>query len=238
MKAWTSLWRDCVEIVRQSGGIVREHWSRPSEVRHKGRIDLVTQTDLAVEAFLQERLGALWPEAAVLAEESSRADAEPTGLCWIIDPVDGTTNFVHRIPQVGTSVALWHEGRAELGVVNVPMLDQCFYAARGEGAFCNEAPIAVSRAATLADALVGTGFPYDFTDRLDLAYVACGKLDIFYEEGLKPWDFAAGVLLVEEAGGRVSNLTGAPLRFGQTVLASNGLLHAQAVDLLGPTSVD
>ena len=263
MKAWTSLWRDCVEIVRQSGGIVREHWSRPSEVRHKGRIDLVTQTDLAVEAFLKERLGALLPEAAFLAEESSRADAEPTGLCWIIDPVDGTTNFVHRIPQVGTSVALWHEGRAELGVVNVPMLDQCFYAARGEGAFCNEAPIAVSRAATLADALVGTGFPYDFTDRLDrvldrlqlalsrtqglrrmgaasvdLAYVACGKLDIFYEEGLKPWDFAAGVLLVEEAGGRVSNLTGAPLRFGQTVLASNGLLHAQAVDLLGPTSVD
>lgn len=258
-----SLLRDCVEIVRQSGEIVREHWSQPSQVRHKGSIDLVTQTDLAVEAFLKERLGALLPEAGFLAEESSRPDAEPDGLCWIIDPVDGTTNFVHRIPQVGTSVALWREGRAELGVVNVPMLEQCFYASRGQGAFCNGSPIAVSRATALADCLAGTGFPYDFTRRLervldrlarvlpctqglrrmgaasvDLAYVACGKLDFFYEEGLKPWDFAAGVLLVEEAGGRVSNLTGAPLRFGQTVLASNGLVHAQAVDLLRPTSVD
>lgn len=240
MKAWTSLWRDCVEIVRQSGGIVREHWSRPSEVRHKGRIDLVTQTDLAVEAFLKERLGALLPEAAFLAEESSRADAEPTGLCWIIDPVDGTTNFVHRIPQVGTSVALWHEGRAELGVVNVPMLDQCFYAARGEGAFCNEAPIAVSRAATLADALVGTGFPYDFTDRLDRVLGPSGSWALPRTQGCAAWGrprwiwpmwpaaswiffmkraSSLGFCRRRPAGGRggrtVSNLTGAPLRFGQ-----------------------
>lgn len=211
MKAWTSLWRDCVEIVRQSGGIVREHWSRPSEVRHKGRIDLVTQTDLAVEAFLKERLGALLPEAAFLAEESQPCGRRAHGAVLDHRPRGRHHQFCAPHPQVGTSVALWHEGRAELGVVNVPMLDQCFYAARGEGAFCNEAPIAVSRAATLADALVGTGFPYDFTDRLDrvldrlqlalprtqglrrmgaasvdLAYVACGKLDIFYEEGLKP----------------------------------------------------
>lgn len=252
----------CVDIVRQSGEIVREHWSQPSAVRHKGRIDLVTQTDIAVEAFLKERLTGLVSGAGFMAEESSFNEQEPEGPCWIIDPVDGTTNFVHRIPQVGTSVALWNHGRVELGVVNIPMLDECFSTVRGGGAFLNGNPVAVSKAENFSDALVATGFPYDFTDRLprilerlarvlpksqglrrigaaaiDLAYVACGRLDIFYEEGLKPWDFAAGLLLVEEAGGRVGNLHGGPMRFGDALLADNGLLHQAAVDLLGPTDV-
>lgn len=260
MSASQDILRGCLDIVRQSGEIVREHWAKPSNVKHKGRIDLVTQTDLAVEAFLKEHLAGLVPGAGFLAEESSAAEQQPEGLCWIIDPVDGTTNFVHRIPQVGTSVALWNNDHVELGVVNVPMMGECFSAVRGGGAFCNGAPMAVSRAETLDDALVGTGFPYDFTGRLekilerlalvlpksqglrrigaasvDLAYVACGRLDIFFEAGLKPWDFAAGLLLVEEAGGRVTNLHGAPLRFGEALLATNGLLHGQAVELLGPT---
>ena len=251
-----------MEIVRQSGDIVREHWARPSNVRHKGRIDLVTQTDLAVEAFLKDKLAGLVPGAAFMAEESSRSESEPDGLCWIIDPVDGTTNFVHRIPQVATSVALWNKDHVELGVVNIPMMHECFSAQRGQGAFLNGAPLTVSRAETLGDALVATGFPYDFTERLDrilerlalvlpksqglrrigaaavdLAYVACGRVDMFFEEGLKPWDFAAGMLLVEEAGGKVTNMRGAPLRFGDVLLASNGLVHGQAVDLLGPTDV-
>lgn len=255
-----SLLHECVDIVRRSGDIVREHWERPPDVRHKGRIDLVTRTDLAVEAFLKEKLGALLPEAAFLAEESSQEADEPQGLCWIIDPVDGTTNFVHHIPLVGTSVALWAGGRVELGVVNVPLMGECYSAARGMGAHCNGLPLAVSTAAALENALVGTGFPYDFTGKLarilerlqrvlpraqgvrrmgaasvDLAYVACGRLDIFYEEGLKPWDFAAGVLLVEEAGGTVSNLDGNPVRFGETLLATNGQLHAEALALLTPT---
>lgn len=105
-----SLLHECVDIVRRSGDIVREHWEQPPDVRYKGRIDLVTRTDLAVEAFLKEKLGALLPEAAFLAEESSQEADEPQGLCWIIDPVDGTTNFVHHIPLVGTSVALWAGG--------------------------------------------------------------------------------------------------------------------------------
>lgn len=260
MPQFAEILAECADIVRQSGGIVREHWSRPREVRHKGRIDLVTQTDTAVEAFLKERLARLLPGAGFLAEESSRADAQPDGLCWIIDPVDGTTNFVHRIPQVGTSVALWNGDHVELGVVNVPMLNECFTALRGGGACCNGRPVAVSGAEELCDALVGTGFPYDFAGRLpvildrlaavlpqsqglrrigaasvDLAYVACGRLDVFYEAGLKPWDLAAGWLLVEEAGGLVSNLRGEPLRFGDALLATNGRLHQAMTDLLGPT---
>ena len=145
---------ECVDIVRRSGEIIRAHWSGPRRVRHKGSIDLVTETDLAVEAFLKEKLAALLPGAAFMAEESSAADRDPGALCWIIDPVDGTTNFVHRIPQVGTSVALWQEGQVTLGIVNVPMLDECFWAARGQGAFCNNRSIAVSGADTLTEALV------------------------------------------------------------------------------------
>ena len=231
-------------------------------MRHKGRIDLVTQTDLAVEAFLKEKLANLVPGATFMAEESSESEKEPDGLCWIIDPVDGTTNFVHRIPQVATSVALWNKDHVELGVVNIPMMNECFSAQRGQGAYLNGAPISVSKAETLGDALVATGFPYDFGGRLDrilerlslvlpksqglrrigaaavdMAYVACGRLDMFYEEGLKPWDFAAGLLLVEEAGGKVTNLRGEALHFGEVLMASNGLVHLEAVDLLGPTAV-
>lgn len=257
----TSLLQECVAIVRQSGEIIRAHWSRPSQVRHKGSIDLVTETDLAVEAFLQENLARLLPGVTFLAEESSRADQKPGECCWIVDPVDGTTNFVHRIPQVGTSVALWQNGRVMLGVVNVPMQDECFWAARGAGAFCNGKAVGVSRIDKLNDALVGTGFPYDVAERLpeimgrlavvlplvqgmrrigaasvDLAYVACGRLDAFYEADLKPWDLAAGWLLVEEAGGRVSNLHNRPLRFGDALLASNGRLHEVLAALLARTS--
>ena len=262
MFASQDIFQGCLEIVRQSGDIIREHWARPSNVRHKGRIDLVTQTDLAVEAFLKQKLADLVPGAAFMAEESSQSECEPDGLCWIIDPVDGTTNFVHRIPQVATSVALWNRDHVELGVVNIPMMNECFSAQRGQGACLNGAPIAVSRAETMGDALVATGCPYDFTGRLDrilqrlaimlpksqgmrrmgaaavdMAYVACGRVDMFYEEGLKPWDFAAGLLLVEEAGGRVSSMRGTPLRFGDVLLASNGLVHGEAVELLGPTDV-
>ena len=120
--------QDVVDVVRESGDIIRRQWEKTHAVRHKGSIDLVTETDVAVEAFLKERLGELLPQAEFLAEESCVAGQEPSPLCWIIDPVDGTTNFVHRIPQVGTSVALWADGHVVLGVVNVPMMDECFWA--------------------------------------------------------------------------------------------------------------
>lgn len=260
-----ALFEDCVRIVRESGPMIRGRWDCPSRVTHKGVIDLVTDTDLAVEAFLKERLGALLPEAAFLAEESSAPEgpAADAGPCWIIDPVDGTTNFVHRLGQVSTSVALWADGAVRLGVVNGPMLGpegECFSALRGGGAFLNDRRIAVSRAEALTDALACTGFPYELEGRLDLvlerlrrvlpatqgmrrlgsaaldlAFVASGRLDVFYEDWLKPWDLAAGWLLVEEAGGRVSGLDGAPFRFGDALLATNGRLHPAMVEMLGPT---
>lgn len=255
----------CVRLVRQAGAMIRERWDAPSRVTHKGAIDLVTDTDLAVEAFLKEGLAQLLPGSAFLAEESSApvGPAADAGPCWIIDPVDGTTNFVHRLAQVSTSVALWADGAVRLGVVNGPMLGpegECFSALRGAGAFLNGRRVAVSGAAALTDALACTGFPYELEGRLevvlerlrrvlpatqgmrrlgsaalDLAFVASGRLDVFYEDWLKPWDLAAGWLLVEEAGGRVSGLDGAPFRFGDALLATNGTLHPAMVDLLGPT---
>ena len=246
-----------VALVRESGEIVRRQWLEERHVRHKGRVDLVTRTDLAVEDFLRERLAPLVPGVGFLAEESSGAGACPAGDCWIVDPVDGTTNFVHRIPQVGTSVALWRDGRVTLGVVNVPMMNECFWAVRGQGAFCNGDSIAVSREGELQQCLCATGFPYDVGGKLpqvlerlrlllpatqgmrrigaasvDLAYVACGRLDVFYELWLKPWDMAAGWLLVEEAGGRVSLPSGDAYAFGGEVVASNGLVHTEVCGLL------
>lgn len=249
--------QDVVDAVRESGGIIRRQWEKTHAIRHKGSIDLVTETDVAVEAFLKERLGELLPQAEFLAEESCVAGQEPSPLCWIIDPVDGTTNFVHRIPQVGTSVALWADGHVVLGVVNVPMMEECFWAGLGMGAFRNGEPIHVSPAGALADAVVATGFPYAIAERLDdvlarlalvlpkaqgvrrigaasvdLAYVAAGRQDAFYEMLLKPWDVAAGWLLVEEAGGRVTALDGRPYAFGDEIMASNGLVHKELRHLL------
>jgi myo-inositol-1(or 4)-monophosphatase len=252
------LLQECVGIVQDAGEIIRKAWDEPRHVRYKGAADLVTETDVAVESFLKERLARLLPGSVFLAEESS-AGAAPFGTCcWIIDPVDGTTNFVHRIPQVGISVALWERGEIVLGVVDVPMLGECYWAHKGGGAYCSGKPIAVSGQDRLIGGLVGTGFPCDAEGRLgtiqrrfgrvmpavqgmrrigaasvDLAYVACGRLDAFYEDWLKPWDMAAGWLLVEEAGGRVTDIAGGPMRLGAPLLATNGLLHEAMVDLLG-----
>ena len=257
MSLASSLLEPCLQIVQQSGEIIKANWIKQHKVRHKGRIDLVTVTDLAVEDFLKNRLAALLPDAAFMAEESSVPGQNPSKLCWIIDPVDGTTNFVHRIPQVGTSVALWQENRIILAIVNVPMMKECYWAVHGEGAFCNGQSIQVSRAGQLSETLVATGFPYDVRDHIalimkrfeavlpgsqgmrrigaasvDLAYLACGKIDAFYEDWLKPWDVAAGWLIVEEAGGKVSNFKNEPYTFYKPLLATNGLVHDEMSRLL------
>lgn len=242
--------------VREAGRVVREQWNDPREIAFKGRIDLVTQTDLAVERLLTERLPALLPGSSVLGEES-HTSVEPGELTWIVDPVDGTTNYAHRIPMVAVSVALWRQGRAELGAVHVPVLGELFWAVRGQGAFLNGERIGVSREGTMQSALIATGFPYSFHEEIDeicvrlrrvmlaaqgvrrmgaaavdLAYTACGRFDGYYETGLKPWDTAAGWLLVEEAGGRVSALDGEYALGSRMIVATNGAVHDELLGLL------
>lgn len=238
-------------VVREAGAIIRSDWDKPKDVRYKGRIDLITQTDMAVEVFLKESLTSLLPQAAILAEETA-SSADPGELAWIIDPVDGTTNFAHGFPFVASSVALWRDGRIVLGIVNAPMLGECFTAAEEEGAWLNGQPISVSRQETLESSLIATGFPYGVWEKveaivdnlthvlqhsqgvrragsaaLDLAYTACGRFDGFYETDLKPWDTAAGWLLVKEAGGRVTTFDSkVPYTLGApSILASNGRIH-------------
>ncbi len=240
-----------LDIVRRAGVVVAEAASRPKSVRKKGRIDLVTETDLAVEAFLKEELGALLPEATFLAEETS-AHAAVGDLTWIIDPLDGTTNFAHGLPAHAVSVALWRQGRGEIGVVNASVLGELFHAARGMGAYCNDRPIHVTDTADPEQALVATGFPYAIRDvmapvlgamenvlantrglrrmgsaAVDLAFVAAGRFDAFYELLLNPWDVAAGLVLIAEAGGRVTRFDPTkPYTFGvKDILATNGPLH-------------
>lgn len=247
------------EAVVAAGERIRKDFGSPSGVRRKGRIDLVTATDMAVEAHLLERLAALLPEAAFLAEESA-ATTVLSGPTWIVDPLDGTTNFTHGFPFVCTSVALYDGQTPLLGVVNAPVLGQCFWAGRGLGAFCNGERLRVSGVAAPEAALVATGFPYAIRENLDevladlratlaatqgirrpgsaaldLAYVAAGRIDAFYELALHPWDVAAGVLLVTEAGGAVSGYRPhAPYALGAyRILASNGLLHEAMLGLLG-----
>ncbi len=256
----TELCREARAAVHAAGSIVRTHWNQPRHVTHKGRIDLVTETDLAVEATLRESLGKLSSDIGYYAEESSEGMSLPD-LAWVVDPVDGTTNFVHRIPFVAISVGLWSKEGMLCGIVYNPILEEFFWAQKGRGAHLNDNRIAVSTTDDLEQSLVATGFPYailEHKDRiigwldkvlpstqgvrrcgaaaLDLAYVACGRYDAYYEATLRPWDMSAGWLLVEEAGGRVTSYDPEQAAsfdlFSPTVLASNGLVHTQLAALL------
>jgi len=246
-----------LEIMNSAAAIVKEHDARPRSVTHKGRIDLLTATDPAVEAALTRDLAKLLPGSTFLAEEGS-AKARLGDLTWIIDPLDGTTNFAHGLPIHAVSVALWEEGRVVLAAVAVPVLGELFHAVRGVGAYLNGAPIAVTDVTDIEKSLVATGFPYAIREEIrpimanlervlvasqgvrrmgaaavDLAYVACGRLDAFYESCLNPWDVAAGWLLVEEAGGAVTGYAGQPYALGDKhILASNGRVHGKVSELL------
>jgi myo-inositol-1(or 4)-monophosphatase len=242
------------------GKIIRTLYDQPHQVRFKGEIDLVTEADLASEKVILAALGREFPTIPVLAEESNPDYRRiPEGPVWVIDPLDGTTNFAHGFPCFAVSIA-YSVNRASLaGVIYCPMQDELFLAWRGGGSWLNGRRLAVSRRERLVESLVGTGFPYAIREHLDevlaqlakvlpqvrdlrragaaavdLAYVACGRLDGFWERELKPWDTAAGYLLVEEAGGRVSDLAGGawdPYR--PEILATNTLLHRKLLELLG-----
>jgi myo-inositol-1(or 4)-monophosphatase len=249
-----------IQTARDAGRILAEKFGRVIQVSNKGDIDLVTEADLAAERFIIERIGSYHPRHAILAEESGQSghtEKERNEYRWIIDPLDGTTNYAHGYPAFCVSIALEHKGKIELGIVYDPMRDEMFATERGEGATLNGRRIRVSETDDLNRALLCTGFPYNvrelgefarhFTDfimhaqavrrdgtaALDLAYVACGRFDGFWEEGLRPWDVAAGVLLIEEAGGRVSNYAGERFSiYTPPILASNGLIHQSMIRVL------
>jgi myo-inositol-1(or 4)-monophosphatase len=245
-------------VVREAGLYLRAHLGRAGEASYKGAVDLVTPFDLGAQEILVGRLSAAFPEHGFLAEEGL-ARAGSSDCRWIIDPLDGTTNFAHAFPVFSVSAALECAGRLVLGWVFDPMRDEMFRAEAGRGACLNGAPVRVSRTAELGKSLLATGFPYDVrtspdnnlgpwgrfivraqairrcgSAAIDLAYVACGRFDGFWELKLKPWDMAAGALLVTEAGGRVTGLDGGALALdGPGVVATNGLIHEAMLGVLG-----
>jgi myo-inositol-1(or 4)-monophosphatase len=248
-----------IEAVVRAGDIQMRQFGTSIRVDKKGEIDLVTEVDVAVERMFRALVAERYPEHAVLAEELQQENrAADSRHCWVFDPIDGTTNYAHGLPIFCASLALEIDGRAEVAAVYDPSRKELFTAERGTGAFLNGARLAVSHAEHLVDALLVTGFPYNvhetleevvglfgaFVGRaravrrlgsaaLDLCYVGAGRMDGFWEERLKPWDMAAGALIVEEAGGTVTGIDGTPFssRAGHTV-ASNGRLHEQMLEIV------
>ncbi len=231
-------------------------------VEYKGGVDLVTQADRESEAFIVERLGSLFPRHDIVAEEGGgrQSGAEHR---WYVDPLDGTTNFAHGLPVFAVSIALEHQGRMIAGVVHHPVSQETFTAQAGQGAALNGHAIHVSATGELRSALAATGFPTQRRRQnpnihfyqavslrthgvrrlgaaaLDLCYTACGRFEAFWEFGLKPWDVAAGSLIVTEAGGRVSTMTGEPFDLrAPELLASNGAVHDDLLALFGEIFAD
>jgi myo-inositol-1(or 4)-monophosphatase len=249
-----------VESVIRAGEIQMAHFGRAMRVDKKGAIDLVTEIDLEVERGFRALIAARFPGHTVLGEELS--DPGDRGgaaeYCWVFDPVDGTTNYAHGLPIFCSSLALEIAGVPSIAAIYDPNRRELFTAERGVGAWLNGGPLAVSSAATLIDSLLCTGFPYNVQQNpgamvglfgrfltvsravrrlgsaaIDLCYVAAGRLDGFWEHSLQPWDVAAGALIVQEAGGRVTNLHGGPYssRAGD-VIASNGLIHDAMAEVI------
>jgi myo-inositol-1(or 4)-monophosphatase len=240
-----------IEIAQEAGKILREEFDRPIQISYKGDVDLVTQADKRSEEAIVAGLTKYFPEHSIAAEEGTGHESS-TEFRWHVDPLDGTTNFAHGYPCFAVSIALAQRGELLAGVVYNPFYEELFAALRGGGATLNGKRIFVSTVDTLATSLLCTGFPvhkrlanpnmhyyWDFTSRshgvrrdgsaaLDLASVAAGRFDGFWEFGLKPWDTAAGVLLIEEAGGKVSDFAGQPYQLGgPVVLATNGVIHEE-----------
>ena len=246
-----------IEIAREAGALVSNFAERKIPFELKGEFDLVTEADRASEALVVERLQTRFPTHAILGEEGGDREAA-SEYRWYVDPVDGTTNFAHGFPVYNVTLGLERAGELIAGVIYDPTRNEMFAAEKGGGAYLNGRRIHVSRAAAADAALVATGFPskrrhenvnihfyYQMAmvthgvrragaAAIDLAYVACGRLDGFWEFGLSPWDMAAGILLIEEAGGRVSDMKGrAHTLRSPHILANNGLIHEEIVGLFG-----
>jgi len=247
-----------LEVAYKAGEEIMHFFSKPHQISYKGDINLVTEADLASERFIKESIYIKYPKHAILAEESGLKEGEKADITWIIDPLDGTTNFAHGLPWFCVSIGLEIKGEIVLGAIYNPVLKEMFSALKGQGAFLNEKPIKVSQTQELIKGLLATGFPYDIQQHpepvmtrfhrmimhargvrragsaaLDLCYVACGRFDGFWEERLHPWDTAAGMLIVQEAGGKVSDFAGNPYSiYDKEILATNGFLHENMLKVL------
>lgn len=240
------------EIAQEAGEVLLHYWGKLSNIQQKTFTwDLVTEADQESEDIILGRIKEFFPDHSILSEEAGEHLAGRSDYCWIVDPLDGTTNYTHQYPWVSISIALLKNGIPIVGVVYNPIMQELFLCAKGEGSTLNGKPIKVSKVTSLDHGLLATGFAYDRTKNadnnyaefchitshsqgvrrggsaaLDLAYVAAGRLDAYWERGLKPWDIAAGVLLIEEAGGSVSSYEGTPLILDTgRLIASNGHLH-------------
>jgi myo-inositol-1(or 4)-monophosphatase len=242
---------------REAGGVLREGFGRQHSVRYKGEVDLVTEVDEQAERVIKEILLGAFPSYGMLAEEGGWLAGEEDAR-WIVDPLDGTTNYAHGLPIFAVSIALERAGEVVLGMVHDPMREQTYVAERGGGATLNDEPIRVSDTDEPSRALIATGLPYDRkkmpealelfgrfavlargmrrlgSTALDLCYVAAGTLDGYYERGIWAWDIAAGNLILEEAGGKVTDYRGSELDLkGREIVASNGALHPAMTRLTG-----
>jgi myo-inositol-1(or 4)-monophosphatase len=240
-----------------AGQLIQESWQKPKSIEYKGPIDLVTSVDRESERLIIGTIQHYFPDHSILAEEETIVDGSDQECRWIIDPLDGTTNFAHGYPHFCISIAFENRGIMMMGLIYDPVRQECFKTVRGGGASLNGAKIHTSAVPQLDKALLGTGFPYDrrqfaeiylsyfkaFMMRsqgirrggsaaLDLCYVACGRFDGFWEMKLKPWDVAAGALIVSEAGGVLSDFFGNPFSiYGQETLACNPLIHREMVEI-------
>ena len=241
------------EAAEEAGALIRETWQQSKQIQYKSAIDLVTSADREAEERIVRVLQKRFPDHSILAEEETNIAGSQNIYRWIIDPLDGTTNFAHAYPHFSVSIALEREGEMILGLVYDPVHGEVFKAAKGCGAFLNEKSVRTSRVKELDKALLATGFPYDRRERaafylsffsafmvrsqgirrngsaaLDLCYLACGRIDGFWEFKLHPWDTAAASIIVREAGGTLTDFSGSPFSiWGEETLASNGIIHGE-----------
>jgi myo-inositol-1(or 4)-monophosphatase len=241
----------------KAGVYLKETFTRRPKIEFKGKIDLVTERDRKSQEIIYEIVEKEFPGHSILGEEDLNVEKDKE-LLWLIDPLDGTTNYAHSLPIFSVSIAFLEQGETKAGVVYNPMLEEMFHAVRGEGAFLNRKKIEVSGAKDIREAVLATGFPYDRRESklnnldnfkkfllntrairrfgsaaIDLSYLAAGRFDGFWELKLSPWDTAAALLLVKEAGGKITDFSGNPFNpFMKECLASNGHLHTRMLDIL------
>lgn len=249
------------DCMRTGGNIIKKGYGLTHKIRKKSPVSLVTEVDMEVDRKVRALILKAFPDHQIMTEEL-KAVVSSSPYRWIIDPLDGTTNFAHQIPFFCISIGLEYEGEVILGGIYNPVLRELFFAEKGKGAFLNGKPIKVSRVNTLIESLLVTGFPYDRQEKaefylkffrafmekcqgvrrlgaaaVDLAYVACGRFEGYWEFNLKPWDMAAGMLIVKEAGGEVSDFKGRPVNLDHPhqLLSSNGRLHPILLDIFKRT---